>query len=192
MNEVINIIKSRRSVRKWQNKEVPQELIDEILLAALAAPTTHSSELFELIVVDKPELIKELLSDRLQLKTKPHWINSRKWATINGLENYEEVKEPPLLVIICGDKSKCPDLESLIASTSCAAENILIATHSIGLGSVWLYVRDNQIPETEAKVKQILAIPDNQLVLCMIATGYPDESPEPKVFDKSKIHNNKW
>lgn len=192
MNETINTIKTRSSIRKWQDKKISSELIDEILLCGLAAPASHSSNPFELIVVDNPELIKELLNDRVQLKSKPYWINSRKWATISGIEKYEEVAIPPVLIIVCGDKSKCTDLEALIASTACAAENILLSTHSLGLGGVWLYVRDNQMPETEEKVKKDLSIPDNQLVLCIIAMGYPAETLEAKIFDKSKIHTNKW
>jgi len=74
MNQTINIIKSRRSIRKFKDKKVAEEHIQLLIDCAMSAPAAHDSAPFEFIVVDDEKTIQTLLSKRFQMKTPP--INS--------------------------------------------------------------------------------------------------------------------
>jgi len=190
--KLIDLIKTRRSIRKWKIDPISSEIIKDLVAAGKSAPSSHGSNPVELIVVDDIQLTEQLLSDRLQLKKPPHYINSRKWAKKGGLENYEKVSPPPLLVVVCGDQNKCEDLSSLLIDMSVSTENILLTAHGLGLGGCWLYVYDESMPETEENVKNYLNIPKNIRVLSLIALGYPNEKPTPDNKDVKSFHQNKW
>lgn len=80
MKKVIEIITTRRSIRKWKSKEVPKTIIKDLVAAAKSAPSAFNSNSTELIIVEDKKLIDRLLSDRLQMKKPPYYINS-----MNGL-----------------------------------------------------------------------------------------------------------
>ena len=159
----------------------------------MKAPSAYDVHPWELVVIDNSKTIEELLSDRLQLKKPPYFINSSKYVKRLGREKYERVSPPPLLIVVAGDPKKCyNDLPGLIASLSCCCENILLASHALGLGSCWLYVHDPGMPQTEKFVKEKLDIPENIIVLAMLAIGYPDEIPLKKLSYELKIRKNNW
>ncbi|MCL5091495.1 MAG: nitroreductase family protein [Patescibacteria group bacterium] len=192
-NDLINQIKSRRSVRKWKREKVPKELIDKITDCGRRAPSSYGAEPWELIVVDEEKTIEKLLSNRRQLKQPPYFINSSKYVDKSSKNKYGQVDPPPLMIIVAGDKKRCyDDLTGLIASLACCTENMLLASHALGLGACWLFVKDETMPEIEKEVKTVLGVPDGYVVLCLLAIGYPDEIPLKKTRKISKIHHNAW
>lgn len=188
----IGLIKSRRSIRKWKTKKVPDDLSGKIIDCGRYAPSSFDSQPWEIIVLKDKEKIKDLLSDRLQMKEPPYDINSYKYARMEGLEKYQEVCLPPVMLVICGDNKKCPYLGSLLCSLSCCVENMLLAAHALDLGACWLYVYDPDTPETEKQIKKKLKLPKHITVLCLIPIGYPDEKPLPKEIRKGTVHFDKW
>ncbi|MBI4226514.1 nitroreductase family protein [Candidatus Roizmanbacteria bacterium] len=190
---LINEIKSRRSIRKWKNKKVPKDLLKTIIDCGLSAPSAYGAQPWEIIVIEDKKIIEKLLSDRRQLKKPPYFINSAKYVDKLGKEKYEKVKPPPLMIVIAGDqKEYYGDTGGLIASLACCGENILLASHALGLGACWLFVRDDSMPDVEKEVKTILNIPSQHIVLGMLAVGYPDETALNKVLKSKKIHHNTW
>ena len=87
----------------------------------------------------------------------------------------------------CGQNSK-KEMKTLVAYFSAAAENILLATHALGLGAVWTagYPAEERI----APIAAALGLPANVKPLCIIPVGVPAENPEPK--DKWKPENIHW
>lgn len=192
--ETIPCIKSRRSVRRFSKKEVSVETLKELVDCARHAPDAFGSEPWEFIVLQNKELIGKLLEDRLQMKAAPYDINSRNFAEKEGIQNYENMNLPPAMIVLCGDKNRCGYTGSLLCTLSVTAENILLSAHSLGLGACWIYVYDPDTPDTEARVRKVLALPENILVLCFIIIGYPEKKLLPKKLRNLEeiIHWNKW
>lgn len=171
--DTIDCIKTRRSIRKFQKKEVSDEIIKDIIDCARHAPSGHDAQLWAFVVVkDKKKL--ELLS------------KAQKWSSF--------ISNAPICIVVCCVPGPNNVKPSTYFSATCAAENIMLAAHSYGLGTCWCYVKDFDDSSVESRVKKILDIPKDIEVLCMIPVGYPDEKPEArKLKDYEEIvHNNSW
>lgn len=192
--DTIRCIKTRRSIRKFLNKDVPLKILKEIVDCGRHAPSSFDSQPWEFIIIKDKKLISKLLEDRVQMKKPPYDINSIKFAEEEGIEKYEKIELPPAMIVICGDKKRCEYTGSLLNSLAVAAENILLATHSIDLGACWLYVYDPDTPETERAVRRVLKLPPNVLVLCLIILGYPKVKPSSRKLRRLNkiIHIDKW
>lgn len=159
MNPVMQAILTRRSIRRFQERAIPREILDMILRAGYYAPSGHNMQTWQFTVVEDREKIVRLKEAALKAAKVHH-------VYCYGFEN------PACIVIISNDERNrdgCQD-------ASCAAENIFLAAHSYGIGSVWL----NMLMTLREKepVKQILdefGIPNNHVVWCMAALGYPLE-----------------
>lgn len=169
---VIKEIQNRRSVRKYQEKEVPDELIKEVIRAGQFAPTARNNRAVEFVVVRDP-------------KTKDEIFN---------VVGQEFVKEAPVLIISVSDTSKLEaPLEIAVKLSSydlaVASENMFLQGASLGLGTVWKNLREEE--DHPRKVKEILGIPEHFTAINIIPLGYPEEEPEPhkdEEFDQGKIH----
>lgn len=189
----IEMICNRRSIRKWKDTQIQEDIIANIIESGCAAPSTHGAKPWEFIILTDTLLINEILSDRLQMKDAPFFINSRDWAIKNGLEKYSSVQSPPLLIIICGNKTLVTDMTGLIASLSCAAENMLLASHAENLGACLLFAHDVETPTVEQRIRRVLHIPEHILIFALIAIGYSDEDHvEKQSGETCRIHRNGW
>lgn len=159
MNPVVQAILTRRSIRRFREKEIPRGILDMILRAGYHAPSGHNMQTWRFTVVEDRERIARLKEAACET-ARAHGVHCY------GFEN------PACIVIISNDERNrdgCQD-------ASCAAENIFLAAHSYGIGSVWL----NMLMTLRGKepVKQVLdefGIPKNHVVWCMAALGYPLE-----------------
>ena len=100
--------------------------------------------------------------------------------------------EAHLAIVVCGDH-KLNDFAKRYWEEDCSAamQNILLASHALGLGSVWLGVSNS--PGRPEAVRKALGIPDEIQVLAIAAIGYPAETKEPQSgYDHSRIHRNRW
>lgn len=183
--DCITAIKKRRSIRKFLDKPIPSDIIGKIIECGKYAPSAFDAQPWEFTVITDRLIIEELLSDRLQMKEFPYYINSRKYAEKMGIEKYQKMSTPPLVIAVSGNKKICPYLGSLITSISCCAENMMLAATVFGVGSCWLYVFDpDDVPETEEFVRSKLKLPNDYLVLCLLIFGYPNQR-----VDKKELRN---
>ncbi len=168
---VLETILTRRSIRKYIQKEVPAELIDKLLQAAMYAPTARNTQSWHFVVV----------TDRTMLDTL---------AVVHPYAKM--LKYAPLAVLVCGDKSIEDSEAYLNQNCSAATQSMMLAAHALGLGSVWLGV----YPKAERidPIRQLLKLPDHILPISLVSIGWPDEVREtPDRFDRTKIHfNDKW
>jgi nitroreductase len=166
----IETINKRRSIRKYTNQEVSDEIIDELLNAAMMAPSARNTQSWQFVVVKSRRLLDKL----------------------SEIHPYAKMlKEAPLAILVCGDKSLEENDSYLCINCSAATQNILLAAHALGIGSVWLgvYPRAERIEP----IKELLNIPENILPISLIALGYADEvKVKPERFVKEKVHYDGW
>lgn len=157
MNPVIQAILTRRSIRKFEDRPVPRAILDMILQAGYYAPSGHNMQTWRFTVVEDREKIRRLKEATL-LTAREHHVYCY------GFEN-------PACIILISNDERNPDG---CQDASCAAENILLAAHSYGLGAVWLNAL--MTLRKEEPVKHILdefGVPKDHRIWCMAALGYP-------------------
>lgn len=165
---MLDLLKTRRSIRKFQDKEVEEEKIQELLKGALMAPSSKNKKPWELMV--------------LKDKEKLHQASQCRGKISAFIEN------AAFGIIVLVD----PEVSDVwIEDASIIASILHLEAHSLGLGSCWIQVRDRQTPEggsTEDYLKEILSIPEKYRVECMIAVGYPAQERRPHNEEKLPYH----
>ena len=157
MNPVMQVILSRHSIRKFTNQNISSEMLELILKAGYHAPSGHNLQSWKFTVLTKEEDIQML--KRITKETA-----TQQKVNFYGWEN------PKVLVLISNDSRNqygCQD-------ASCAAENIMLAASSYGIGSVWL--NPLMTLRNEMPVKELLdnyEIPENHIIWAAVALGYP-------------------
>ena len=166
-NEVIDNIFKRRSVRRYNDREVEREKIDWLLKAAMAAPTACNNQSWEFLVVTDRTLLAKL---RQNLEYGPY--------------------DAPAAIIPCHNPGlvRNPRCEPFWEQDlSAATENMLIAAVSLGLGTVWLGVYPKK--DIVAFVRKVFKIPEEVIPMAIILTGYPAESKQPRTqYKEERIH----
>ncbi|ADL12348.1 nitroreductase family protein [Acetohalobium arabaticum] len=172
---MLSLLKKRRSIRKYQNREVENEKVEKLIKAALLSPSSRGFEPWEFIVVDDKESLNQL-ADAKEAGS----------AFLDGA---------PVGIVVCAD----PEVSDVwIEDTSIASINIQLAAEDLGLGSCWIQIRNrnHSAEKTSSEyVKEVLSIPDNLEVESIIAIGYADEEKPPHKEDDlnyQKIFRNSY
>lgn len=160
MNEVLQNILTRRSVREFKEEQIKPEELDLILKAGIYAPSGMNKQSWQFTVVqnkDKIELLAKVVREAL------------------GRDVGYNFYAPPTLIMISNDR----DNENGLADCACALENIFLMANSLGIGSCWI----NQLKRIcdEKEVRQELTnfgIPLNHIVWGMASIGYADGVPK--------------
>ncbi len=172
MNSKLDFVFSRRSIRKYQNKTVPDEMIADLLEAAMAAPSAVARDPWHFIVVRNRETLNKIT---------------------DILPNGKMLRQAPVAFIVCGDinKANLQEESYLLQDLSAAVENILIAANTLGLGTCWLGVHPRE--ERLSGIRQVFALPDQIIPMCGIAIGWPAEQPEARTrYKQERVHLEKW
>ncbi|MEW5821323.1 MAG: nitroreductase family protein [Cyanobacteriota bacterium] len=167
---MIETIISRRSIRKYTEETVSQEQINDILKAAMYAPSANNQQAWQFIVLDDHSIMDEI-------------------PTVH--KGAEIIKKAPVAILICADSEKAAAKDYLPVDCALSTQNILLAAHSLGLGACWIaiYPREPRIK----KLKELCNLPECIMPFAVVAIGHPAEKPETENrFDKNKIHFNKW
>jgi nitroreductase len=156
MNETLQVILTRRSTRKFQDKPIPKEDLELLLKAALHAPSGMGRQTWQFTLVNNREKIGELAAVI---------------GKVLGREGYDMYK--PQALIIPSNLKESPFGKE---DNACALENIFLGAHSLGIGSVWINQLQNICDEPEIrKVLDSFGIPENHIVYGMAALGYADD-----------------
>lgn len=165
--ELKEALLKRRSIRKFTEEPVSEEMIEELLHAAMSGPSACNKKPWDFYVVSNKEVLKELQS-------------ASKFTKMTA----------PLAMIVCGNLSKALPLgmaEYWIQDCSAATENILLRVTDLGLGAVWCGIH----PQKRAvqKVREILGMKDKMVPLNIILIGHPAEEPEARdQYDEKCVH----
>ena len=145
--EVLEAIRTRRSIRRFKQETVPPELIEKLLEAARWAPSSADSQPWEFIVVTDPEIKKGIARS----------------FVIGSFLN-----EAPLAIAVVVDRLRTA---LPVQDGTLAAYAIWLAAHDLGLGACWIN------PNIPGGIRKILGIPFTKKLITVLAIGYPDEAP---------------
>lgn len=168
MNNVIENIKNRRSIRKFLPKRITDAELKIILEAGTYAPSALNQQSSLMVVVKDEQIYEELckLTDKYFPSRKPYFFNSKD------------------IIIVFGDSnSKCP-----IENGTLVLQNLFLAANSLNIGSCWInYLRDLFKTEEGIKLQEKMNIPSEYFVIGTCILGYPDEQPIMKERKKDYI-----
>ncbi len=168
--DTMKAILERRSIRKYRDSEIPQNDIDEILKAAMYAPSAGNQRPWEFIIIKSSEMKK---------------------AVCESLPHGKMLADAAFGVVVCADLSKEKFPGYWVQDCAAAVQNMLLSSHSMGIGSVWLGV--HPVEERKAAISKTLGLPENVVPMGVVAFGIPDQKPDqPERFDRSLIHEEKW
>lgn len=174
MNETIKTIMGRRSVRRYIDTPVSQDIIETLLKAGMAAPSASNRQPWEFVVVTKKEILEQLAEVTAYTKM---------------------LHQSPVCLIVCGNRERFysdTDAQGYwVQDCSAATENILVAAASLGLGTCWCGVFP-RMKNVEA-VAGLLGLPEGILPMNLIALGYPsgDTSVKEK-WQPDRVHWEGW
>jgi coenzyme F420-0:L-glutamate ligase / coenzyme F420-1:gamma-L-glutamate ligase len=192
-------LRSRRSVRRFQQKPVDAEIVDRILATAVCAPSAHNRQPWRFAVLTTREPKSRLSEQMAALFRRDLEKDGLPEPEIeNRLErSRRRIVDSPVVIIICMDPSEMdiyPDdiryaAEMTMATQSVAAatNTLLLAAHAEGLSAVWT-CSPLFAPET---VKAALNLPETWQPQAMVFMGWPDETPklkELKALEKVVLH----
>jgi len=159
MDERLNLIYSRRSIRSYKPDPVAPELIEELLRAAMAAPSAHNGQPWRFLVITDAE------KRRVLSETHPY----AKFA-----------KDTPVVIFVYGTPEG-PLFEQDLAA---ATQNLLVAAAGLGLGTCWCGVTDERRPALHS----VSSIPEEYRIVSMVCVGHPAEEKEARSqYDPAKV-----
>lgn len=176
--ELMQGLLTRRSVRKYQDKPIPKETINEIIAAAQHSPTAHNRQPWEFLVVDDKAVLAELR-------------HLQRWTSF--------AKDAACVIFVCGDieKSFSRDKEDekwsfIDVDCAIATQTLMLAAWSKGIGSCYCGAAPMQ--RVVDALKDYLHLPDNIRPFAIVPMGYPAETPK-QPDDRVKperVHWGKW
>lgn len=164
--EVKDALLKRRSIRKYLDKEVSDEMIEELLHAAMSGPSACNRRPWIFYVIKDQDKLNELRK-------------ASRFSNMNA----------PLAIVVVGDLSRSLPLQLKdfwIQDCSAATENILLRATDLGLGSLWCGIYPQKRPVE--RVKKILGITNSDIPLNIIYIGYGDEEKESRdQYEKNRV-----
>ena len=157
----MNTLLNRRSIRRYKEDQVPDELLDQVLTAGLYAPTGMNRQNVIMVAVRDKETRDQL---------------SRMNAAVMGSDR-DPFYGAPCVIVVLGD----PEVYPVVENGSLVLGNLMNAAYAVGLGSCWIH-RAKQTFETE-EGKSLLrkwGLKENLVGIGNCILGYADESPEAK------------
>ena len=157
----MNTLLNRRSIRRYKEDQVPDELLDQVLTAGLYAPTGMNRQNIIMVAVRDKQTRDQL---------------SRMNAAVMGSDR-DPFYGAPCVIVVLGD----PEIYPVVENGSLVLGNLMNAAYAVGLGSCWIH-RAKQTFETEAG-KALLrkwGLKEDLVGIGNCILGYADESPEAK------------
>ena len=168
--DIKEAIYSRRSVRQYEDRPIDKAVIDELLNAAVQAPTAMNTQPWAFAVIQDAATLKDISdkSKSLMLQIIGDNPEFTKYREILEDPNYHIFYCAPALVVILAKPNISPE-----PSIDCtlAAQNLMLTAHSLGLGSCWIGFAYAYLNTEEAK--QTLGIPSDYNAIAPLIIGYP-------------------
>lgn len=188
MNDVINQLYRRKSVRSFTDREIDEQIVQEILKSAVMAPTAGNQQLYTILRITERSILERLA---------------------DSCDHQPFIAEGKLVLVFCADclkwyeafryagcEPRLPgegDLMLAIADTMIAAQNAVVAAESYGIGSCYI----GDIMENIEQQRDILGLPEYVFPAALVVFGYPTEQqkqrPKPKRVDMGHVvHENRY
>lgn len=143
--DTFDALRARTSVRSYDPRPVPDEVLGKVLEMGRIAPSAHNIQPWHFVVVKDGKRRKQL--------------STGKWAGF--------LKETPVVIVGCGDRNASPDWH--VVDTTIALQQMVVAATAEGLGTCWIGSFD------EANVRSVVDVPENYAIVAMLTVGYPKE-----------------
>lgn len=168
--ELIEAIKTRRSIRKFQNRPVSEELINFIIDAAMMAPSAGNQQPWHFVII----------TDREKLDAIPSF---HPYCSM--------VLQAPVAILICGESTCVPWPDFWAQDCSAATQNMLLAARDKGLGSVWAGIYP--VEERMAGFRKLLSIPEHIYPFALVPVGWTvGEFVSAERVKPERIHRENW
>jgi len=155
---ILKVIKERRSVRRYRQDPIPEEVLLRVLDAARFSPSGKNLQPWKFILIQEESLKQRLVEASVRQTF---------------------IAEAPVVIVACGFPDRCYSrmgnyMKSWSVDVAIAIEHLILQAQEEGLGTCWIGAFE------ETDVKSLLGIPEGVRVLALIPLGYPDESPAPR------------
>lgn len=163
---MINLLKTRRSIRVYKDIEIEDDKVKLILKAGLLAPSSRGKRSWRFIVVSDKSILEKLSKCRTQ-----------------GGGPF--LKDASKAIVILADKN---ETDVWVEDCSIAATLMQMEAHELGIGSCWVQVRNRMHDDNktaEQYIKELLEVEDNYSVECILSLGYSKENKKP--YDENDI-----
>jgi nitroreductase len=168
--DALDAVMTRRSIRRYTDQPVPDEVVTQLLHAAMAAPSAGNQQPWHFVVI----------RDRTKLE-----------SIATALPYGAMARHAQLAVLVCGDLGLEKHPGFWVQDCAAATQNLLIAAHALGLGAVWVgtYPREERV----AHMRDLCDVPGGMVPFSIVPLGYPAEDPGPADrFDRQRVHNDSW
>lgn len=169
--DAIQAILTRYSARTFRKKEVDHQLVKDLLQAAMQAPSAADEQPWHFVIIN----------DELLLEKIP---------TIHPYAAM--VNQAPVAILVCGEPGREKHAGMWVQDCAAATQNILLAAHAHGLGSVWVGVYPRE--ERMEPLRKLLHIPERISPFALIPLGYAENPPAVREdrFNEDRIRINHW
>ena len=168
--DTMDVIWTRRSIRKYLDQPVPEELIQKLLGAAMQAPSARNQQPWQFVVIDQRAILAEI----------PKFMPN---AAMAG--------SAPLAILVCGDLDLEESEGYWVVDCSAAVQNMLLAAHALSLGAVWCGVYPRE-PRMDG-LRRLMGLPENVVAHSLVVVGYAAEQVPPvDRFQPERVRRNHW
>ncbi len=172
--ETLKAIATRKSVREFTNQKVSQDDIKKILSAGMSGPSCVNTRQWSFVVVTDKDMLNKM-------------------ADANG-RPAQPLRNAAFGILVCGDLERtfdqAPDYWIIDASIAC--QNMILAAHDMGIGSVWLgtYPQESRVKAQST----LFELPDTIIPHSIIAFGYAtnEQLEERDLYEENRVHFEKW
>ena len=168
--DLLEAIFTRRSIRRYSDKDIENEIVDKIIHAGMYAPSAVNKQPWHFVVFDKLETRNAIM----EVHRSSLMLAKAKKA-----------------ILVCFDENLQHDDGFGLLDCSAATQNMLLAAHALGLGSCWIGIYPRQA--RMEGLKKIFKLPDSIIPFAVISLGYPAENKEtPDRIKPERIHYESW
>ncbi len=198
-NYLLDLVKKRRSIRRFKPDSIPDNDIEKIIDAACWAPSGFNMQPWEFVVIKKPELrnkIVDYISDirpltRNMEMTREDWMG-KPWRMKGLTEKNMDYTTAPVYILLLGDPRTNIGLPVFIREDEGLRQMIYysglanaflymhLAAATLGIGTQWVSITHTGY--VQSMIKQLIGIPSELEVFDMIVLGYPEMEPRPKLM----------
>ncbi len=155
-DQVLEFLKTRRSIRRYRPDPVPDGMIEQLMEAARWAPSASNRQPWAFVVIRDPEIRRQVAEHAAYYFVR--------WA---------HAEDAPLIIALCGDGRNRVYRQFLHEDVALAGSQIMLQAHALGLGTCWLGGLDREA------LAAILKLPEGWEVIGLLTVGFPDEQPDP-------------
>jgi len=168
--DCLESIFTRRSVRRFSSEAVPDAMVEELLRAAMAAPSAGNEQPWRFVAVTDRDVLSRLAS------VSPY---------------ASSLLSAPLAIVVYGDTRVQRFSGYWVQDCSAATQNLLLAANALGLGGVWLGMHPER--EREDGIREICGGEEGMVPFCIVAVGRPEDTvPVQDRYDPMYVRRERW